>query len=136
VTGLTWAEFQLIMIIERLRSGDPEPLIKFMRKDGDMSKFDSWQLDVIESVLRGEDPKGRGRPKSDPNRNTNLLFEIAWYAMKGFPLSDPKANKTRGKLTAFDKASEAINNKVGPERAKRLWDEADNREFFRRAVRD
>ena len=133
MTDLTWAEFQLIVIIEQLRSGNPEPLITFIREDGDMTQFSAKQLNVIESVLRGENPKGRGRPKINQELRTDLLFHIAWYSMEGFPLSNPEDPE---KTTAFDKASEAVNHRIGPGRAKRMWDEAEDREYFRKAVRD
>ena len=124
-------EFRRGWVSSSLMDGDPGPLIQFMREE---SLLEDRALDLFAEVLRGKKLRRPGNRKSDPNRNTNLLFHVALYAKEGFPLTHPKFARN----TAFHKAAAAMGNKPGPERAKRLWDECTDtiRDYYRRAVRD
>lgn len=131
VDDLTWENWRSIRIIHHLMNGDPEPLIEFMREDGDMSQFDPRQLDLIAKVLCGESLRGKGRPKSEPN--VLVLFEVAWFSeIEDFPLTSPKFTNN----SAFHKAAEVMG--VTPETAEDLWEKCTNKDkdHYRRQVRD
>lgn len=130
----TWQEFRARMIIADLRSGNPEPLIKFMYESGDMTQFSSGQLDVVAKALRGETLRERGRPEEERirDRHVTLLFWVAWYSeIKRLPLTDPKNSKN----TAFEKAVEAIGGGIQASTVKGLWKKCD-KDYYRAAVRD
>jgi len=129
----TWEEIRAGMIIERLKSGNPEPLIKFMHEGGDMRRLGDYGLDMIAAVLRGEKLKGKGRPENEQirNRNIALFCEIAQAEIEEFPLTDPKYSKN----TAFEKAVEAIGGGISARTAKNLWDNCD-KDKYRKAMRD
>lgn len=129
----SWEEIRTAMIIERLKSGNPEPVIKFMREGGDMRQLGDYGLGMIAAVLRGEKLQGKGRPKNEQirNRNIALLCEIAQAEIEEFPLTNPKYSE----ITAFKKAVDAIGGGISERTAKNLWDDCD-KDYYRKAMRD
>lgn len=118
-------------IFDALRENNPEPLIEFVRKGGDIRKFGDDGLDQIAQAWRGKKLKPPGKPPKEHIRirNARLCFYVAWFSViEDHKLTDPR----RARNTAFRKAAKAID--VTERTAREAWGKCDKARF-RAAVR-